>query len=540
MKSNSICTLGRDLQETGRSIKFVTCALGIVLCGSLTVAVKFILLYDGSNPGILQLLMRLMCWDVDIVHRTNNFLVDADYWSWLNADLCYDPTFRKYLQYILSFLTTHPLPTALPMKPENKPYYCGPRVHHLDDLEDADADVAAVSLLTMIVTKAQYITPCLANYPIQFGTFTSPTNTDVHQLYNLEFPVLAFCAACFSWAIYLFNSGYFASTISMRNLLFDVMLACDPYAYGHALFAELTRCQCILPSVAALLDHVCGSREQGLVNRYLIHSHCYQSSEPTNAFWSLQASIIGQIHIIQKLRLFVAFVHPDHDGRSVFKFVTQLSKSGWVISSTKCYYPDYGDSVVGTTTIIVGVHTNTQATVDKLMFRTPPSSRPLPISNFVWQPFNKKEFSLSFSKDNSSFNDGSEHALHATTPSALVLPLLPQGLHPLYYLHLQGSDATILNGAAVMSLDSLCPPFDGSPTTNLFKCHFGIEFHDNNHTYVRPFLPFEFTSCFGFIDQLQYRLSQHGNWFALDAGIPSLMSAWVFGHVLERLLSIHD
>ncbi len=42
-------------------------------------AVKFILLYDGSNPVILQLQMCLMCWDVDIVHQANNFLVDVDY-----------------------------------------------------------------------------------------------------------------------------------------------------------------------------------------------------------------------------------------------------------------------------------------------------------------------------------------------------------------------------------------------------------------------------------------------------------------------------
>jgi hypothetical protein len=51
-------------------------------------------------------------------------------------------------------------------------------------------------------------------------------------------------------------------------------------------------------------------------------------------------------------------------------------------------------------------------------------------------------------------------------------------------------------------------------------------------------LPFEFTSCFG--DQLQYRISQHGNWFGFDAGIPSLTSAWVFDHILEWLVSIHD
>ncbi len=183
---------------------------------------------------------------------------------------------------------------------------------------------------------------------------------------------------------------------------------------------------------------------------------------------------------------------------------------------------------------------NTQAKVDALMFRTPPLSRPLLLAAFVWQPFNKKEYGLSFAREDSSFTDGSIPPLHAALPSASVLSSLLRGLQPLYYLHLQGSDTTILNGAAVLSHDSLCPPFNGSSTTNIFKCHFGIKFHDDDHTYVQPFSPFEFTLCFGFIDQLQYRLSQHGNWFALDAGIPALTSAWVFDHILDRLLSIPD
>ena len=44
-------------------------------------AAKFILSYDGGNPAILRLQMRLMCWDVDIVHRPDYKLVDANYWS---------------------------------------------------------------------------------------------------------------------------------------------------------------------------------------------------------------------------------------------------------------------------------------------------------------------------------------------------------------------------------------------------------------------------------------------------------------------------
>ena len=143
------------------------------------------------------------------------------------------------------------------------------------------------------------------------------------------------------------------------------------------------------------------------------------------AFWSIQASIIGQLLLIRKLCLFVAFVHPDHDGWSVSKFVNQLSKSGWVISLTQCYYPNYGDSITGSTTLIAGIHANTQTVVEKLLFRTPPLSRPLPLSNFLWGPFNKKEYSMSFSKDDLSFRDKEENPLLATIPSASVLASLP-------------------------------------------------------------------------------------------------------------------
>jgi hypothetical protein len=114
-------------------------------------------------------------------------------------------------------------------------------------------------------------------------------------MYNSEFPALTFQVACFSWAVYSFNSGHFASTISKRNLLFDILLVCDPYAYGSALFNKFTGCQCIFPSMATLLNHIRGSGDQSLLNGYLIHSHCYQTSEPTNAFWSLQASILSQL-----------------------------------------------------------------------------------------------------------------------------------------------------------------------------------------------------------------------------------------------------
>ncbi len=45
--------------------------------------------------------MRLMCWDVDIVHQPDTELVDADYWSRLGVDLDFDSLLHRYLAYAL-------------------------------------------------------------------------------------------------------------------------------------------------------------------------------------------------------------------------------------------------------------------------------------------------------------------------------------------------------------------------------------------------------------------------------------------------------
>ncbi len=83
-------------------------------------AVKFILLYDGANQAILCLQMCLMGWNVDIVHHTNDHLVDADYWSRLEADLCYDLSFRQYLRLAAELRHKQPPSTILPMQDKNE------------------------------------------------------------------------------------------------------------------------------------------------------------------------------------------------------------------------------------------------------------------------------------------------------------------------------------------------------------------------------------------------------------------------------------
>ena len=121
----------------------------------------------------------------------------------------------------------------------------------------------------------------------------------------------------------------------------------------------------------------------------------------------------------------------------------------------------------------------------------------------------------------------------ATLPPSTLIP--PPGVSLKYFLHGCHSDESMFAGAAVISSDGLCPPFDASPNKNMFQHLFGIEFNYDNHSRVRGISPFEFARCFGFIDDLTYRLSQPANKFSLDAAIPSRTSAWIFEQVHTHL-----
>ncbi len=83
-----------------------------------------------------------------------------------------------------------------------------------------------------------------------------------------------------------------------------------------------------------------------------------------------------------------------------------------------------------------------------------------------------------------SFAANVSNGVVATLPLSLVLASLPTKLKPLYYLHAQNLNTASIAGVAVLSLDSLCPPFDGSPITNMFCGCFGIKFHADDHTHV--------------------------------------------------------
>jgi hypothetical protein len=90
---------------------------------------KFILSYDRQNPAILCLQMRFMYWEMVIEHRNDMCLTNADYFSRLGADLCFDPLLKEYVQQVNAICSHSPAPMGLPIAPMNQPYFCGPRLN---------------------------------------------------------------------------------------------------------------------------------------------------------------------------------------------------------------------------------------------------------------------------------------------------------------------------------------------------------------------------------------------------------------------------
>jgi hypothetical protein len=178
---------------------------------------------------------------------------------------------------------------------------------------------------------------------------------------------------------------------------------------------------------------------------------------PVQAFWALQTSIVTQLHAIRSLSLFVAFVHPDHDSCSILHFVNDLSQTGWVTLLMHMDFTNYGNRVVGHTTLIVGIHNSTELLVEKFQFKTPPSKWPLHLNSFLWWNFNKVECGISYGHEDDDFEKKPYMGFTASLPSLTISTFIPDSIKLLYFIHSDGSDTSILAGAMVISWDSLCP-----------------------------------------------------------------------------------
>ena len=242
----------------------------------------------------------------------------------------------------------------------------------------------------------------------------------------------------------------------------------------------------------------------------------------------MQAAVILDLRLIRLLSIIVATVHPEHYGRSVKTFSTNLKLKGWILSSTDVHYPDLGDTIAGSCCIITAVHSSCASTIKPLQLKQPPLVPPCPLDKFIWEPFNRKEHAILLAWDDKDFAK-QDRGLQTLTPAITSDRLASVWVR--YHLHCPNTNALVILGSEVISIEGLCPVFNACPNPIIFQHYFGIEFYHKDHSYVRAISSYESVWCFRFIDKITYCLSHTTYKLALDAVMPSHTSAWLLGQI---------
>jgi hypothetical protein len=157
------------------------------------------------------------------------------------------------------------------------PYYCGPRVIPSTDTADTTNAALCQAIVSTVMIDNCHGLCHLSNVPVRFGDFGKVTLPNAQPLHNDEFPCYDRQVLQFSWAMYSFQGGYFASTIQSCNLPFQINSECDPYESGGSLFQEFTSCRQIFSSATNMLNHIRASGDTSVIHDYLIHYPCFET-----------------------------------------------------------------------------------------------------------------------------------------------------------------------------------------------------------------------------------------------------------------------
>ncbi len=222
------------------------------------------------------------------------------------------------------------------------PYYHGPRIiTPSNSNECSDANHCQAIISTVMVDNCHGLCH-LSNIPVKFGKFGWVTPSTSRSLNNYKFPCYALQVLQFSWAVYSFQGRHFAMTIQSHNLPFHVKLACDPFESGCSLFQEFTSCRQVFGTANKMLNYIWSLGDTSIVHGYMMHSPCYRDSKTTTKFWQIQGAIISDLRLIRSLWIVIATIHPDHNGRSVKTFTSNLKLKVLGCFVRRCSIPRFG------------------------------------------------------------------------------------------------------------------------------------------------------------------------------------------------------
>jgi hypothetical protein len=168
-----------------------------------------------------------------------------------------------------------------------------------------------------------------------------------------------------------------------------------------------------------------------------------------------------------------------------------------------------------------------------MLLKHPLPVAPCPMAEFIWEPFDWKEYAISLAWADANFakqDTQLKASTHSTTSSNANSVLV------WYNLHWPDTNELVIVGSEVVSLDGLCPAFNACPNPNIFQHHFGIEFYHEGNSYVQAISPYKFICCFGFINQMTYCLSHPTYKFAMDAAMPARTSSRLLKQAHSHLM----
>jgi hypothetical protein len=145
---------------------------------------------------------------------------------------------------------------------------------------------------------------------------------------------------------------------------------------------------------------------------------------------------------------------------------------GLILSSTDVYYPDLGSTIAGGCRIITAIHSSCASTVKPLQLKWPPLVPPRLLCKFMWEPFNRNEHVILLAWDNKDFAKH-DRGLQTLTPA--ITSDGPAGVLVKYHPHCPKTNALVILGSKVISINKLYPVFNACPNPNIFQHYIGIK-----------------------------------------------------------------
>ena len=97
-------------------------------------------------------------------------------------------------------------------------------------------------------------------------------------------------------------------------------------------------------------------------------------------------------------------------------FIRGLKGAHWIVPSREVSYPEIGDSVADSCSVITAVHSSCSSSVKPIILKTPPRTSPRPIGSYIWEPFNRPEHSLCYGRNDENFYKDETSKMIVSTP----------------------------------------------------------------------------------------------------------------------------